>query len=161
MHRALCLLLLLGCEEKKPPEPPAPPPVSLFKRDRITACTGFADRIAVGMKNDQLPADQSLANDCMKMDRVNRGNLDCLIASKSGDELETCFGKDVADAGSGPWLTRGADCLSFARHVLFLMSADLHQTMIDACLAPSMTERDFDCVMNAQTDADFKACLSK
>jgi hypothetical protein len=160
MSRYLVIVLLLGCESRKPPPPPAPPPQSLFKTDRITACTGFADRVSVSMKNEQLPADQTLANDCMKMGRVSRGNLPCLLAAKSGDAVEACFEKTV-DAGSGAWPTRADDCLAFARHVLSLMEADLRQTMIDACLAPSMSEADYDCVMSAKTDAAFKGCLSK
>jgi hypothetical protein len=65
----------------------------------------------------------------------------------------------VLDGGEVLETDKKSACKEYGRHVLELMAADLRRVMTDSCLAPEMKEAQYECVMAAKTDAEFKKCL--
>ncbi|HTL33036.1 MAG TPA: hypothetical protein VL326_07920 [Kofleriaceae bacterium] len=165
------VVMMLACSKKSaPPDPPpskdpTPTPVAaidaapatLYQRDRNAACAAFADRFAPSMKGDTQSVDEAVTQRCLEDKRIAKSNYPCLIAAKSGDDMDACF---QGSAATGARPTK-AECQAYAAHVAELMAADLRNTATKMCTSEQMTEETYDCVMAAQDDATFKHCLGR
>jgi hypothetical protein len=163
MQRVLWVLLLVGCKDKRPEEkPPATNPhvashkratvgngSSQFHTDRAGACQAFADRLQAPITGDLVT---DVANKCAEGKDVNAANYDCLMAATTLPAIEACLKTTGAAIDK-------AKCDGYAKHVVELMTGELRATSLRMCMSARMTEQAFDCVIAAQSDADFKKCL--
>jgi hypothetical protein len=149
-------LLLIACT--KSPSPPKAAERSLFQSDRAKACAAFADRVLPSLKSQQ-PMEPTLAGDCMTKGRVTSKNYACLMKASSADEIGTCFAAPTGTGSPDFDADKAAACGAYARHVIDLMTADLQKTMTETCMSSEMKESQYDCVMHAKSDDEFKKCL--
>lgn len=164
----LMLVAVAACDDAKSSKsskaakipPPSAQALSKFKADRAAACIEFSDRATPKLREDRLPAFDALLEDCLSKGTVTKENYGCLLSATSANGVGECFaGKGpVLDGGEALEADKKVACKAYARHVLELMAMDLRRVTTDSCMAPQMKEAQYDCVMAAKTDAEFKKC---
>jgi hypothetical protein len=159
MRCVLVLVLVLGCKSDKEAQVvsekratvAAGSGSSKFQTDRSGACQAFADRVQPPVEVERVA---DVAKKCATDKRVTAANYDCLMAATSLAAIESC----EKQAGSAAALD-AAKCDAYAKHMLDILQAELHQSALGVCMSSRMTEQTYDCVMAGQSEADFKRCF--
>ncbi len=113
------------------------------------------------MRNGSTEPIDAVTAQCMADKRITKDNYACLLAATSSNGLDACFAGAKAVASARFVADRKKACADYARHVLALMADDLRKTTTDMCMSERVTKADYDCVMEARTDQEFKHCLGR